>query len=190
MNDEFTQRYFQGWQSRKCTIDGKLKPFTQAELEHIRLINDHLKQLTVEVATKAQRVSSLFLSELAKGNTDFEDYEATACIVMTYDEDDDNYDGELQRLIEYTWKQPSFIPVSLPSYMSEHEQVDAVAETLERCNKEQSGIGRLWNEMWDVHHVSLSWAFGHFFNHLSVFTMEDIMKLRPCNFTTEIKISL
>ena len=74
--------------------------------------------------------------------------------------------------------------------MSEQEQEDWAAETLKLYNNEQSGIGRLWNEMWDVHHVSLSWAFGHFFNHLSVFTMEDIMKIQPCNFITEVKVSL
>ncbi len=53
MTNKFSQRFFQGWQSRECTADGKLRPFSQAEVEHICLLNDHLKQLTVEVVTKA-----------------------------------------------------------------------------------------------------------------------------------------
>lgn len=188
MTNKFTQRYFKGWQSREISADRDLRPFSQAEVEHICLINDHLKQLTEEVVMKAQRVSRLFLQELAQGNKDFEDYEVTALISMTYD--DDNCDDELRTLIDHTWTRLAFEPVSFPSYMSDQEQADMVAETLERCNNEQSGIGHLWNEMWTTYHVSLSWAFGHFFNHLSVFTMEDIMKIQPSNFITEVKISL
>ena len=190
MTDKYTQQYFKGWKSRECSADGRLQPFSQAEVEHICLVNDHLKQLTEEVVMKAQRVSRLFLSELAHGNKDYEDYEIAASISMTYDEDDGNYDEKLKRLIDYTWEQPDFEPIHLSSDMSEQEQEDWAAETLKLYNNEQSGIGRLWNEMWDVHHVSLSWAFGYFFNHLCVFTMEDIMKIQPCNFITEVKISL
>ena len=190
MTNDFTQRYFQGWERRKCSANGKLQPFSQAEVEHICMVNEHLKQLTEEVVMKALRVSRLFLSELDHGNNDYEDYEITANISMTYDEDDDNYDDGLKRLIDYTWTQPDFEPIHLSSNMSEQEQTNWITETLQLCNNEQSGIGRLWNELWDVHRISLSWAFDYFFNHLCVFTMEDIMKIQPCNFITEVKISL
>lgn len=145
------ERFFKGWQSRESTADGRLQPFSQVEVEHICLIDDHLKQLTEEVVMKAQRVSRLFLSELAHDNKDYEDYEIAASISMTYDEDDGNYDEELKRLIDYTWKQPDFEPIRLSSNMSEQEQSEWIAETLKLYNNEQSGIGRLWNEMWDVH---------------------------------------
>ena len=190
MTNDFTQRYFKGWKSRVCSANGKLQPFSQAEVEHIYMVNEHLKQLTEEVVMKALRVSRLFLSELDHGNNDYEDYEITANISMTYDEDDDNYDDGLKRLIDYTWTQPDFEPIHLSSNMSEQEQTNWITETLQLCNNEQSGIGRLWNELWDVHRISLSWAFGYFFNNLCVFTMEDIMKIQPCNFITEVKISL
>ena len=190
MTNEFTQRYFQGWKSCVCSTNGKLQPFSQAEVEHICMINEHLKHLTEEVVMKALRVSRLFLSELDHGNNDYEDYEITANISMTYDEDDDNYDDGLKRLIDYTWTQPDFEPIHLSSDTCEYEQAHFVDATLLVCNHEQSGIGHFWNEMWDVHLVSLSWAFGHFFNHLRIFTMEDIMKIQPCNFITELKISL
>ena len=130
MTNKYTQRYFKGWKSRECSADGILQPFSQAEVEHICLINDHLKQLTEEVVMKAQRVSKLFLSELAHGNKDYEDYEIAATISMTYDEDDGNYDEELKRLIDYTWKQPDFEPIRLSSNMSEQEQSEWIAETL------------------------------------------------------------
>ena len=188
--DEYTQRCLQGWENRECTADRKLKPFSQAEVEHICLLNDHLKQLTIDVVMKAQRVSKLFHAESAKGNNDFEDYEVAANIGMTYNDEDDDYDNELNKLIDYTWKLPAFEPISLPSCTSDQEQADAIAKTLELYNNEQSGIGRLWNEMWDVYHISLSWAFGYFFNHLNVFTMADIMKIQPNNFYIEVKISL
>lgn len=32
------------------------------------------------------------------------------------------------------------------------------------------------------------WIFDHFFNHLSLFTIEDTMKIEPENFETEIDI--
>ena len=190
MTDKIAERYIQGWKSRECTTDRELKPYSQAELKHICLINDHLKRLTTDVVRKAQRVSRLFQTELAKGNKDFEDYEITANICMTYDEADANYDEGLKELIDYTWERPAFEAISLPSYMSEQEQADAIAETLELYNNEQSGIGHHWNELWTIHHISLSWAFGYFFNHLSVFTIEDIMKIMPHNFTTDVKIYL
>ena len=40
------------------------------------------------------------------------------------------------------------------------------------------------------YHVSLNWAFNHYFSHLSIFTVEDIMKIKPANFEMSIKISL
>ncbi len=90
-------------------------------------------------------------------------------------------------LIEHTWTKPAFEPISLSPCMSEQAQADIVVKTLELYNNEPSGIGRLWNEMWNLHHVSISWEFGHFFNNLSVFTMEDIMKIQPVNFVTAVK---
>ncbi|MBV3402490.1 hypothetical protein KSW85_11860 [Prevotella copri] len=46
------------------------------------------------------------------------------------------------------------------------------------------------NEIWEKYHVSLNWAFSHYFNYLSIFTVEDIMKIKPGNFEMSIEISL
>ena len=37
---------------------------------------------------------------------------------------------------------------------------------------------------------TLNWAFSHYFNYLSIFTVEDIMKIKPGNFEMSIEISL
>ena len=57
-------------------------------------------------------------------------------------------------------------------------------------NNEENSIGQLWNEIWEKYHVSPNWAFSHYFNYLSIFTVEDIMKIKPGNFEMSIEISL
>lgn len=57
-------------------------------------------------------------------------------------------------------------------------------------NNEKNSIGQLWNEIWEKYHVSLNWVFSHYFNYLSIFTVEDIMKIKPENFEMSIEISL
>ena len=63
-------------------------------------------------------------------------------------------------------------------------------KTQKRDNNEENSIGQLWNEIWEKYHVSLNWAFSHYFNYLSIFTVEDIMKIKPGNFEMSIEISL
>jgi hypothetical protein len=186
-NDNYTQRFFQGWEERKCSEDGQLRPFSQTELEHICMLNEHLKQFTVEVIRKAQRISRFFQSDLANGNRDFEDYDIEACISMAYGDD---CDEELQKLIEETRLQSELLVIHLSAEVSMQAQESEIARIIELYNDAQTGIGRLWNEMWDVHKIPLSWVFGYFFNDLSIFTMEDIMKIQPGNFTTEVKVLL
>lgn len=106
---------------------------------------------------------------------------------MTYDIDE--CDETLRKLIELSWDS-HFGVLSLDADMTKEEQEAKAAETNELYNNEQAGHGRLWNELWYKYHISLSWAFDHFFNHLSLFTVEDIMKLKPENFETKIKLTV
>ncbi len=185
LETEYTRRFFYGWKSCECDDSGRLKPFSQSELEHICLLNDHLKCLTLEAIAKAQRITDVLGREYDNGNCDFEDYEVCASIGMAYGDD---CDAELEMLIRHVWKLPEFEVIHFSFGMSKQEQAKLIDETIKFYNNEQSSIGRLWNEMWDTHHISLSWAFGHFFNHLNVFTMEDIMKIQPENFETGVKV--
>ena len=133
-NTEFyTSRHLASWRERETDKAGTLKPFSTEELEHIILLNNHLKALTSAVIDKTLRLSLHALDELHRGNA---------------------------------------------------------AETKELYNNEHAGHGRLWNELWYKYHISLSWAFGHFFNHLFLFTVEDIMKLKPENFDTKIELTV
>lgn len=103
-----------------------------------------------------------------------------------------NYDCDpmLQDLIELSWNKPSFSVIILHANETREEQEVHAAERKKLCNNEQAGHGRLWNELWYQHHFSLSWAFDHFFNHLSLFTIEDIMKIKPENFETKIGLTV
>lgn len=183
----YTSRYHSSWRDREIDKDGTLKPFSPEELEHIILLNNHLKALTSTVIDKTLRLSLHALDELHRGNNDFADYDIECSIEMTYDIDD--CDETLRKLIELSWDS-RFCILRLDADMTKEEQEAEAADTKELYNNEQDGIGRLWNELWYLHHISLSRAFGHFFNHLCLFSMEDMMKLKPENFTSGVKITL
>ena len=185
--ETYHDRHLASWREREIDNDGTLKPFSSEELEHIILLNNHLKALTSAVIDKTLRLSLHALDELHRGNKDFEDYDIECGIEMTYDTDE--CDETLQKLIELSWES-HFSILRLDADMTKEEQEAEASRTKDLYNNEHAGIGRLWNELWYKHHISLSWAFGHFFNHLSLFTIDDIMKLKPENFTSEVKIVL
>ena len=183
----YRSHYLASWREREIDKDGTFKPFSPKELEHIILLNNHLKALTSAVIDKTLRLSLHAHEELHSGNKDFADYDIESFIAMTH-----NYDcvPTLQDLIEQSWNSPSFSVIMLHANETREEQVAHAAERKELCNNEQTGHGRLWNELWYQHHISLSWAFGHFFNHLSLFTIEDIMKIEPKNFEMKIEMTV
>ena len=185
--EKYHDRHLASWRERETDKAGTLKPFSPEELEHIILLNNHLKALTSAVIDKTLRLSLHALDELHRGNTDFEDYDIECSIEMTYDIDE--CDETLRKQIELSWNS-HFQILHLDADMTKEEQEASAAETKELYNNEQAGHGRLWNELWYKHHISLSWAFGHFFNHLSLFTVEDIMKIKPENFDSKIELTV
>ena len=181
------QRYAESWKKREIDEEGTLKPFSKEELEHIILLNDHLKELTSSTINKTLRVSIHLLHEIEQGNKDFEDYQIESYIGMTYDDDCDETSKEQIRL---TFEMPKFEVIGWGADLEQGVQEDDAFDKEEIFNNEESSIGRLWNEIWEKHHISLNWAFNHYFNHISIFTVEDIMKIKPANFEMSIEISL
>lgn len=53
----YEQRYAESWKKREINEEGTLKPFSKEELEHIFMLNDHLKELTSSTIDKTLRVS-------------------------------------------------------------------------------------------------------------------------------------
>ena len=183
----YEQRYAESWKKREIDERGTLKPFSKEELEHIFMLNDHLKELTTSTIDKALRVSIHLLDEIKKGNKDFEDYQIESYIGMTYNH---NADETLQEQIELTFLLPKFNVIGWGADLEQGVQEDDAFDKEMIFNNEESSIGRLWNEIWEKYHVSLNWAFSHYFNHLSIFTVEDIMKIKPEHFDMGIEISL
>ena len=85
----YEQRYAESWKKREINEEGTLKPFSKEELEHIFMLNDHLKELTSSTIDKTLRVSRHLLDEIEKGYKDFEDYQIESYIGMTYLDDGD-----------------------------------------------------------------------------------------------------
>lgn len=89
--EEYEQRYAESWKKREIDEEGTLKPFSKKELEHIFMLNDHLKMLTTATIDKTLRVSIHLLNEIEQGNKDFEDFQIESYIGMTYLDDNDEY---------------------------------------------------------------------------------------------------
>ena len=183
----YEQRYAESWKKREIDDEGTLKPFSKEELEHIFMLNDHLKELTSSTIDKTLRVSIHLLDEIRKGNKDFEDYQIESYIGMTYL---DGCDETLEEQIKLTFEMPKFNVIGWGANLEQGVQEDDAFDKEMIFNHEESSIGRLRNEIWEKHHVSLNWAFNHYFNHLSIFAVEDIMKIKPENFEMRIEISL
>ena len=185
--ERYEQRYAESWKKREIDEEGTLKPFSKEELEHIFMLNDHLKKLTTSTINKTLRVSLHLLDEIEKGNKDFEDYQIESYIGMTYLDD---CDETLKEQIRLTFEMPKCNIIGWGADLEQGVQEDDAFDKEMIFNHEESSIGRLWNEIWEKYHVSLNWAFSHYFNHLSLFTVEDIMKIKPENFERSIDVSL
>ena len=85
----YEQRYAESWKKREINEEGTLKSFSKEELEHIFMLNDHLKELTSSTIDKTLRVSIHLLDEIEKGYKDFEDYQIESYIGTTYLDDGD-----------------------------------------------------------------------------------------------------
>lgn len=48
----YEQRYAESWKKREINEEGTLKPFSKEELEHIFMLNDHLKSSLLPLSTK------------------------------------------------------------------------------------------------------------------------------------------
>ena len=124
-------RYLASWREREIDKDGTLKPFSPEELEHIILLNNHLKALTSAVIDKTLWLSLHALEELQHGNKDFADYDIKCGIEMTYDIDD--CDETLRKLIELSWDSHFYI-LRLDADMTKEKQEAEAAETKELYN--------------------------------------------------------
>lgn len=183
----YEQRYAESWKKREINEEGTLKPFSKEELEHIFMLNDHLKELTSSTIDKTLRVSIHLLDEIEKGYKDFEDYQIESYIGMTYLDDSDE---TLEEQIRLTFEMAKCDIIGWGADLEPGVQEDDAFDKEMIFNNEENSIGQLWNEIWEQYHVSLNWAFSHYFNYLSIFTVEDIMKIKPGNFEMSIEISL
>lgn len=183
----YEQRYAESWKKREIDEKGTLKPFSKEELEHIIMLNEHLKKLTSSTIDKTLRISLHLLDEIEKDNKDFEDYQIESYIGMTYHDDTNE---TLKEQIELTFHLPKFDVIGWGADLEQGVQEDDAFDKEMIFNNEESSTGRLWNEIWEKYHISLNWAFNHYFNHLSIFTVEDIMKIKPEHFEMGINISL
>lgn len=180
-------RYFETWQKR-CVAgyEDRYLPFTDEEVEHIRLLNDHLTHLTIEALEKANRICDDMERQAKQGNKDYKGYKMKVSIKMNGHQFlMDDPDDILQR-IHYA---KNFELAELKEYSLEnrHDTIERLKKNLTE-NSEQA----CWeySQLHDEHGIHFCEAFYWFTNVNCLFPLEDIMLLQPDNFKSNIEINI
>lgn len=149
----YEQRYAESWKKREINEEGTLKPFSKEELEHIFMLNDHLKELTSSTIDKTLRVSIHLLDEIEKGYKDFEDYQIESYIGMTYlDDGDETLEEQEWNLGEIScFAQLGFQPLfqlSLHLHGGRHHENQArkLRDEYWNITLTNKGKGRIWQQ--------------------------------------------
>ncbi len=189
VKQRMVDRYVESWQKRRvpghedCYI-----PFTDEEVEHIRLLNERLTALTIDTLEQASRICDDLQLKVEHGNKDYEGFKLKAFIKINGHQfmmDDPN---EMLLRIQYA-KKFELIELSMDSSQEDrHALLARLKKTLTKGTEQM--ICWEYAQLHDIHGIRFCEAFHWFTDVCSLFTLEDIMLLQPNNFESNIEISL
>ncbi len=189
VKQRMVDRYVEAWQKRRVPgHEDRYIPFTDEEVEHIRLLNDRLATLTIATLEQASRICDDLMQKVEHGNKDYEGFKLKAFIKMNGHQfmlDDPN---EMLLRIQYAKK---FELAELDMNYSQedrHALLDRLTNTLAE-NTEQM-ICWEYSQLHDICGIRFCEAFHWFTDVCSLFPLEDIMLLQPDNFESNIEINI
>lgn len=173
-------RAYRDW-SRRCDM---AEFFTDGEVEHFMLLNCRLVELMHQVFCQVARMHRHLQAEIASGNHDYDTFviEGEVCMEPLALEDDESRCDELQERLIDAVKNYGVIMVSCNQ---SQEELDEVAC---RYLNWWANWGSNFKELVTRHGIPICRAFKHFLDESCVFTVEDILKIKPEQFQTSIKI--
>lgn len=171
-NGLLENRCTEEWEGRRIHTESPLRTFSQEEIRHIILLNNHLKALTKEAKAKAERIRLDIQDRMDKGSKDYEDYNLEASIYVnpTPEQEERDDDTPFFEAILHCPSMDSVLFVDDDGY--------------------EGPIGRRWMELWTTYHITLCKAFAWFFDDQNVFPPSYMMRITPDNFQVRISIDI
>ncbi len=190
-SDDF-QRYYR-WVYRKIvkndlTVQRQISEnwpdeFSEKEVNHFIELNDRLVELQLEVMNQVKVITANLQEQIAKGIHQYD----TFCIdgyiyIDAYDYDEDNADELLDTLCEFA------------KYSVIHSNDDTKID----CLESKIAIEENWYANWSgafhslekTHNLKLCSAFRELFEEAEIFTIADIMKIKPAMFLPHVEINI
>ncbi len=189
VKQRMVERYFDSWQKRLAPgQQDQYIPFTDEEVEHIRLLNDRLTTLTIDTLEQARRICDDLEEKLEQGNKDYEGFKLKALIKMNGNQFLMDDPDEMLLRIHYAKDfELAELAMDCP-----YEDRHALLDRLKELYVEDTGPMVGWEkaQQHDEYGIQFCEAFHWFIDVNSLFSMEDIMLLQPDNFESNIKLNI
>ncbi len=162
----------------------KIRDFTDEEVGHLTKLNCRLVELTHQVFLQVTRIHKHLQAEVVSGNHDYDTFtiEGEIYIDSLYPENDEMPYDELQKQLIDSVKNYCVIVTNC------HQSQSELDEAACRYINWWANWDGCFKELVRKHNVPICRAFKHLLDESHVFAMEDIMKLKPEQFQTNIKI--
>ena len=189
VKQKMVDRYIESWQKRHVPgHDDRYIPFTDEEVEHIRLLNDRLFALTIDALEQASRVCDDMERQVMQGNKDYKGFKLKAFIKMNGRQFMMDDPTEMLLRIQYA-KKFELAELSMDrSREDRHAFIARLKKTLAE-NTEQM-ICWEYSQLHDHYDIRFCEVFHWFTDVCSLFPLEDIMLLQPDNFESTIEITI
>ncbi len=161
---------------RRENLWHKRQGFSEAEVEHLRLLNDRLMELQEQVLGQVGRITARLCGEVAEGNRDYEDFNVEGYIYIEYD-DNKADDRLLNVLLDAVPQYNIIITGSTP------KDIDEICNII-RQNK----VWWKFRELAEVYNIPVCRAFDELFDRDSPLAVEDIMKITPEQLQSGVRI--
>lgn len=150
-------------------LDTQPLSFTKEEVRHFEVLNKRLVELQHEVMEKVRDITLNLQEQIAKGFHQFDNFNVEGLIhIENMDEDVDSFFNILADHVKYK-----------VMGSNERSTPEVMDKFIEMNNHWYGNVTGIFSQLESVHNLKVCRAFCNMFEEAKVFTIADIMKLRP-----------
>lgn len=187
--DDF-QRY-RSWQHIKITevsprgvrrlVERWPEEFTEEEVAHFIILNDRLVELQHEVMDQVKVITANLEEQIAKGFHQYDTFCISGFIIIEpYDEDDET------ELLEILCQFARYNVI----YANDDTPSEYLAEKISEDRHWYANWSGIFHQLEKSHELKLCRAFRELFEEDEIFTISDIMKIKPEMLLPHIEINI
>lgn len=153
-------------------------PFKEKEVRHFEVLNKRLVELQREVMEQVRDITQNLQEQIAKGFHQYDTFNIEGLICI------DNLEESTESLLNILANHAEYSVITTNDSCTQQELEEIIAWDIHWYGNWQG----IFKQLESVHGLKVCRPFCHFFEEFKVFTMDDIMKITPEMFISQVKI--